>query len=136
MTGRMIIRKILDSLNRTESLYHGLRVSPGESRPFLDRVRRVEYTTKFDSGRGRGLRGVLVAETDISTESAPPSQDARLPRADENQGRPQGPCGAPQKGTSSPYTHLVRRRTRVTARERRRGFRARCGCCGAWNTRL
>src|SRR5437660_2081437 len=27
MTGRMIIRKIVDSLTRTESLYHGLRVS-------------------------------------------------------------------------------------------------------------
>src|SRR5438034_1036458 len=35
MTGRMIICKIVDSLNRTESLYHGLKVSPGS------RIRRL-----------------------------------------------------------------------------------------------
>lgn|SRR6266852_8792681 len=32
MTGRMIVSKIVDSLNRTESLYHGLRLSPDSSR--------------------------------------------------------------------------------------------------------
>jgi DDE family transposase len=32
MTGRMIICKIVDSLNRTESLYHELRLGPGKSR--------------------------------------------------------------------------------------------------------
>lgn len=101
------------------------------SRHFLDRFRRLDYTNFFDSGRGRGLRGALVAETHLSTQSAPPSQDPRVPRAHEEQRRAQSAGGAPQEGTSSPHANLVPRGSRPGAREPRTAFLARCGCYGA-----
>src|SRR6266849_2684739 len=115
-------------------LPQGRAVSPAPipyPRGFLDRSARLDYTNFFDSGRGRGLRGALVAETHLSTQSAPPSQDPRVPRAHEEQGRTQSAGGAPQEGTSSPHANLVPRGSRPGAREPRIAFLARCGCYGA-----
>ncbi len=80
--------------------------------------------------RFTGLRGELFAETHLSTESAPPSQDARLSHTHEDRGRPQGTGGPPQKRTSSSYAHLEIR----TAHGRI--FPAPCACCNAPTTKL
>ena len=55
----------------------------------------------------------IVAQTHLSTQSAPSPQDARLPRAHEDQGGPQGPGGAPQEGPPSPHAHLKLPRARA-----------------------
>src|SRR2546422_6522612 len=51
-------------------------------------------------------RRQFVAETHVSTQSAPSPQDARLPRAHEVRRWTQGPGGSPQEGTSSPHANL------------------------------
>src|SRR5208282_1585314 len=67
--------------------------------------------------------GGFVAETYFSAESAPTSQDARLPNEDEDQRRPPSPGGAPQERTPSPHAHL----DPLGARDW--DFRARCVWC-------
>ena len=86
----------------------------------------LHVLTRFDS-RGRG--GEFFAETHISTESAPPSQDARVSHAHEDGRRPQSACGAPQEGTPSPYAHLELRMARG------RIFQGSRACCEAPNTK-
>jgi len=66
------------------------------------------------------LRGEFFAETHVSTENAPPPQNARLSRAHEEQRRPQGPGSAAQKGTPSSYAHLEIRISLPPARRSRR----------------
>ena len=75
-------------------------------------------------------RGEFFAETHLSTESAPPSQDARLSHTHEDSRGPQGTGGAPQKRTSSSYAYLKIRMARS------RVFHAPCAYCDASITKL
>ena len=85
--------------------------------------------------RSRIPKGDCLAKAHISTAPPPPRKDARLPRAHEVQGRPQGAGGAPQEGTPSAHPRIVRcpllaRPARGQGEER---FRAKRGWCGAEN---
>src|SRR3989454_10422125 len=99
--------------------------------PSLTGLEGSTTLTFLTRGADAAWGGALVAETHLSTQSAPPSQDPRVPRAHEEQGRTQSAGGAPQEGTSSPHANLVPRGSRPGAREPRIAFLARCGCYGA-----
>src|SRR2546428_7226404 len=99
--------------------------------PALTGLEGSTTLTFLTRGADAAWGGALVAETHLSTQSAPPSQDPRVPRAHEEQGRTQSAGGAPQEGTSSPHANLVPRGSRPGAREPRIAFLARCGCYGA-----
>jgi hypothetical protein len=61
--------------------------------------------------RGREIRmekGECFAKEDLSAAEAASREDARLPRAHEDERRPQGAGGAPQEGTSSAHARVVR----------------------------
>jgi ribonuclease P protein component len=61
-------------------------------------------------------KGDLLDEADVSTESAPPGQDARVSRAHEDQGRTEGVEAAPREGaeTADRLTGGLSRRQRLT----------------------
>jgi ribonuclease P protein component len=67
-------------------------------------------------GRFDDLRGKTVHETDVSAECAPPEEDARLPRADEDQGRTKGSQASAREGaeTADCLTGQFRRHERLT----------------------
>ncbi len=56
----------------------------------------------------RRTKGDCFAKAYVSATGAPPEQDARLPRTDEDQGRAQGSGCAPQEGPPSPHARIVR----------------------------
>jgi hypothetical protein len=62
------------------------------ARAWSHRLKVLIWSAKAD-------RGGLLAETYLSTQSAPSSQDARIPYPDENGRGTQGIGGAPQEGT-------------------------------------
>src|SRR2546423_1267797 len=70
--------------------------------------------------------GDCFAKAHLSTAEATSRKNARIPRAHEESGRPQGACGAPPEGPPSAHT-------RVAPREpaRRGVFRERRGWCDA-----
>jgi len=72
----------------------------------LDPSQRVDYTLCFESEQLLRLRGEFFAETDVSTQGAPPPQNARLSFAHEDQRGPQSAGGPTQEGTPSPYARL------------------------------
>jgi ribonuclease P protein component len=59
---------------------------------------------------------INVHEADVSAESAPSEEDARLPRADEDEGRAQGVAAAAREGaeTADGVTGRLRRPERLT----------------------
>ena len=67
-------------------------------------------------GRFDDLRGKTVHETDVSAECAPTEEDARLPRADENQGRTKSAQASARQGaeTADCLTGRFRRHERLT----------------------
>src|SRR6202521_3349896 len=67
MTGRMIVCKIVDSLNRTESLYHGLRLSDVSGARINRRMRMKA-----------GCAGALPRSGCVHTIVIPPSDSANL----------------------------------------------------------
>jgi len=75
------------------------------TRGFLDRFGCVAYT-KVLTGVCAGHRGAFVAQTHVSTQSAPPPQNARLPVAHEDRWRTQGPGRAPQEGPPSAHARI------------------------------
>jgi len=86
--------------------------------------------TVLNRSTSRDCWGEFFAETHVSTESTPASQDARVSYTHEDSGRPQGTCSAPQKRTSSSYADLK------TAVARAWVFRATSDCCGALISKL
>jgi ribonuclease P protein component len=79
----------------------------------LTRLWRVPTLCRFDDRKGR-----LLDETDVSAQSAPPGQDARLSRAHEDQGRSKGveapSCEGPKAADG--LTGGLSRRQRLTTR--------------------
>jgi hypothetical protein len=80
-------------------------------------------------GRNSGVKlllqrkGESFAKAYISTAAPPPLEDSRVPFTHEDQGRPQSACGAPQEGTSSPYTRVAQASPPGTRNSRgRRGW--------------
>jgi ribonuclease P protein component len=73
------------------------------------------YTTSALPTR-RGSRGITVHEADVSAECAPPEEDARLPRADEYEGRTEDPETAACEGaqTADGVSGRLRRPERLT----------------------
>src|SRR5437667_4298792 len=67
-------------------------------------------------GRFDDLRGNTVHEADVSTECAPPEENSRLPRADEDQGRAEGAQASAREGaeTADRLTGRFPRRERLT----------------------
>jgi ribonuclease P protein component len=59
---------------------------------------------------------IIVHEADVSAESTPPEENARLPRADEDEGRPQGVEAAACEGAETAHglTGRLRRPERLT----------------------
>jgi ribonuclease P protein component len=76
----------------------------------------TRYTGVPTLGRFNDRKGDLLDEADVSTESAPTGEDARLPRADEDEGRPEGveapSCQGPE--TADRLTGGLPRRQRLT----------------------
>jgi ribonuclease P protein component len=62
-------------------------------------------------------KGDTVHEADVSAESTPPEENARLPRAHEDEGWPQRPQAAPCEGAETAHglTGRLRRPERLTA---------------------
>jgi ribonuclease P protein component len=67
-------------------------------------------------GRFEVWKGDRLDEADVSTQSAPAGQDARLPRAHEDQGRAKGVEAASREGpeTADRLTGRLSRRQRLT----------------------
>ena len=88
---------------------------------------------KLRARRSRIKKGDCFAKAHISTAPPPSLEDARIPRTNEDEGRPQGAGGAPQEGTPSAYPRikLGARRPKAVRVRTGRGFRVRRGCCGA-----
>jgi hypothetical protein len=59
------------------------------------------------SQRPRITKGDCFAKAHISTAPAPPLEDTRVPRAHEDERRPQGAGGSPQEGTPSAYPRIT-----------------------------
>ena len=85
-------------------------------------MRLVGCGPKLAGLRSVEHKGDCFAKAHLSTAQAPARQDARIPLAHEDRGRPQGACGTAQEGPSSAHSRIARVAWI---------FRARRGWCGA-----
>jgi hypothetical protein len=87
------------------------RLSTAVSGPWRARGRGNTWFARhvLQSGyHGAGkIKENCFAKENLSAAQAPARQDARLPRAYEDQGWPQGAGGAPQEGTPSAHARVI-----------------------------